>query len=82
LTRGQDQSASGKPGAVDPAIDGHATRHADYALSQKRGKTIEEPFGWARTVGGRAQTVYRGLERARARMATCNLAQLPRLLAA
>jgi hypothetical protein len=67
------------------AIDGRTTRHAGYALSQKRRKKIEEPFGWAKTVGGLAQTVHRGLERVRARftltMAACNLARLPRLLA-
>jgi transposase len=67
------------------AIDGRTTRHEGYALSQKRHR-IEEPFGWAKTVGGMAQTVYRGVERVRARftltMAACNLARLPRLLAA
>lgn len=66
------------------AIDGRTTRHAGYALSQKRRKKIEEPFGWAKTVGGMAQTAYRGIERVRARftltMAACNLARLPRLL--
>lgn len=45
-----------------------------------------EAFGWAKTVGGIAQTVYRGLERVRSRfiltMAANNLARLPRLLAA
>ena len=35
------------------AID---ARHAGYALSQKRRKKIEESFGWAKTIGGRAQT--------------------------
>ena len=68
------------------AIDGRTTRHPGYALSQKRRKKIEEPFGWAKTVGGMAQTVYRGVERVRARftltMAACNLARLPRLLSA
>ena len=68
------------------AIDGRTTRHEGYALSQKRRKKIEEPFGWAKTVGGMAQTVYRGVERVRARftltMAACNLARLPKLLAA
>lgn len=42
------------------AIDGRTTRHAGYALSQQRRKKIEEPFGWAKTVGGMAQTVLRG----------------------
>ena len=68
------------------AIDGRTTRHVGYALSQKRRKRIEEPFGWAKTVGGMAQTVHRGLDRVRARftltMAACNLARSPRLLAA
>jgi transposase len=68
------------------AIDGRTTRHAGYALSQKRRKKIEEPFGWAKTVGGMAQTVLRGLDRVRARftltMAANNLARLPKLLAA
>ena len=68
------------------AIDGRTTRHPGYALSQKRRKKIEEPFGWAKTVGGMAQTVLRGLERVRARftltMAANNLARLPKLLAA
>ena len=48
--------------------------------------TIEEPFGWAKTVGGVAQTMYHGLERVRSRfiltMAANNLARLPRLLTA
>jgi transposase len=68
------------------AIDGHTTRHEGYALSLKHRKRIEEVFGWAKTIGGMAQTVYRGIERVRARfvltMAANNLARLPRLLAA
>ncbi|WP_207470748.1 IS5 family transposase, partial [Paracoccus fontiphilus] len=32
------------------AIDGRTTRHKGYALSIKRRKLIEEPFGWAKTV--------------------------------
>ena len=67
------------------AIDGRTTRHAGYALSQKHRKKIEEAFGWAKTVGGMAQTMYRGVERVRSRfiltMAANNLARLPRLLA-
>jgi transposase len=68
------------------AIDGRTTRHDGYALSQKHRKRIEEAFGWAKTVGGMAQTMYRGVERVRSRfiltMAANNLAKLPRLLAA
>jgi len=66
------------------AIDGRTTRHEGYTLSQKHRKRIEEPFGWAKTAGGMAQTVYRGIERVRSRfiltMAAANLARLPRLL--
>jgi transposase len=68
------------------AIDGRTTHHPGYALSQRHRKKIEEPFGWAKTVGGMAQTVHRGLDRVRAQftmtMAACNLARLPKLLAA
>lgn len=68
------------------AIDGRTTRHKGYALSIKHRKRIEEAFGWAKTVGHMAQTVYRGVERVRSRfiltMAANNLARLPRLLAA
>ena len=68
------------------AVDGRTTRHESYAKSQKHRKRIEEAFGWAKTVGGMAQTVYRGVERVRSRfiltMAASNLARLPRLLAA
>jgi hypothetical protein len=52
--------------ARSSAIDGRTTQHPGYALSQRRRKKIEEPFGWAKTVGGMAQTVHRGLDRVRA----------------
>jgi hypothetical protein len=68
------------------AIDGRTTRHPGYAVSQICRKKIEEPFGWAKTIGDMAQTMYRGVERVRARftlaMAACNLARMPRLLVA
>ena len=68
------------------AIDGRTTRHEGYGQSQKHRKKIEEAFGWAKTVGGMAQTMYRGVERVRSRfiltMAANNLARLPRLLTA
>lgn len=67
------------------AIDGRTTHHPGYALSQRCRKKIEEPFGWAKTVGGIAQTMFRGVERVCARftltMVANNLARLPRLLA-
>lgn len=74
-------------GRLHPAltIDRRTTRHEGYALSQKHRKKIEEAFCWAKTVGGMAQTMYRGVERVRSRfiptMAANNLARLPRLLA-
>lgn len=82
------------------AINGRATRHKSYALSIKQRKRIDlrrdnDPpdrclilltFGWAKTVGGKAQTDYRGVERVRYRsimtMNASNLARLPRFLAA
>ncbi|MCC5999881.1 MAG: IS5 family transposase [Pararhodobacter sp.] len=68
------------------AIDRRTTRHDSYARSQRHRKRIEEAFGWTNTVGGMAQTFYRGLERVRSRfvltMAANNLARLPRLLGA
>ena len=68
------------------AIDGRTTRHDGYAKSLRHRKRIEEAFGWAKTVGGMAQTIYCGLEKVRSRfiliMAANNLAPLPRLLAA
>ena len=64
------------------AIDGRTTRHPGYAVSQKRRKKIEEPFGWAKTVGTMAQTMLRGVDRLGAQftltMAACNLARLPK----
>ncbi len=68
------------------AIDGRTIRHPGYGVSQRHRKKIEEPFGWAKTVGGMAQTLHRGREKLRAKftmtMAACNLARLPKLLAA
>ena len=80
------------------AIDGRTIRHEGYALSIRNRERIDlrrdnDPphrclilltFGWAKTVGGMAQTAYSGLERVRSRfiltMAINNLARLPRLL--
>ena len=47
---------------------------------------IEEAFSWAKTVGGIAQTLHRGIEKVRVRfamtMTASNLARLPKFLAA
>lgn len=65
------------------AIDGRTTRSDGYAMSIKHRKRIEEAFGWAKTVGGMTQTIYRGVERVRSRfimtMVANNLARLPPL---
>ncbi|RJE78738.1 transposase, partial [Paracoccus sp. JM45] len=65
------------------AIDGRTTRHQGYASSIKHRKRIEEVLDRAKTVGGMAQTLYRGVERVRSRfiltMAANNLARLPGL---
>jgi transposase len=68
------------------AIDGRTTRHAGYALSQKKRKLIEEAFGWGKTVGTAAKTMLRGVARVgyqfTLNMAAYNLARLPKLIAA
>lgn len=68
------------------AIDGRTTRHAGYAVSQRKRKQVEEPFGWGKTVGQIAKTMLRGVADVRAQftlnMAAFNLAKLPRLLPA
>lgn len=45
------------------AIDRRTTRHAGYAISQRRRKVVEEFFGWLKTVAGQRKTKYRGLWR-------------------
>jgi transposase len=45
------------------AIDGRTTRHAGYAISQRRRKRVEEIFGWLKTVGLMRKTRYRGTRR-------------------
>jgi hypothetical protein len=45
------------------AIDGRATRHPGYAVSQRKRKCVEEIFGWMKTVGLLRQPRYRGVAR-------------------
>jgi transposase len=45
------------------AIDPRTTRHAGYAVSQRKRKLIEECFGWMKTVGLFGQTRHRGVDR-------------------
>ena len=44
-------------------IDQRTTRHAGYALSQRKRKRVEEIFGWVKTVGGLRKTRHRGVAR-------------------
>ena len=45
------------------AIDGRTTRHAGYAVSQRRRKRVEEIFGWLKTIGLMRKTRHRGTRR-------------------
>ncbi len=47
------------------AIDARTTRHAGYAISQRKRKLIEQVFGWMKTVGGLRKLRHRGGERGR-----------------
>ena len=66
------------------AIDARTTRHLGYAISQQKRKRTEEPFGWAKTVGGLTRPMLRGVARLRFKftltMAAYDLIRLPRLL--
>ena len=72
--------------AKGSALDARTTRHAGYAVSQRKRKLIEEGFGWGKTVGPLAKTMLRGLENVGAQftltMVAWNLSKLPRLLTA
>jgi len=67
------------------AIDGRTTRHVGYAVSQRRRKTVEEPFGWMKTVGSLAKLLHRGKAKASAlfifNAAAYNLVRMRSLLA-
>jgi hypothetical protein len=39
--------------------------HPGYAISQEKRKRTEEPFGWAKTIGGLARPMLRGVARMR-----------------
>ena len=45
------------------AIDGRTTRHAGYAVSQRKRKRVEEVFGWMKTVALQRKTRFRGTDR-------------------
>src|SRR5688572_8120001 len=42
------------------AIDARTTRHAGYAVSQRKRKLVEQSFGWMKTVGGLRKLRHRG----------------------
>jgi hypothetical protein len=69
-----------------PAIDGRTTRHANYKVSQRKRKLVEEAFGWGKTIAGMARVKVRGLARVRFKftfaLAAYHLIRMPRLLAA
>ena len=68
------------------AIDARTTRHPGYAVSQKKRKRIEEPFGWGKTIGGLARPMLRGVKKLGFKftltMAGYNLIRLPKLIEA
>ncbi len=68
------------------AIDRRTTRHAGYAISQRKRKRIEQPFGWIKTVGGLRKTRHRGRALVEWFMvltaAAYNIIRIPKLLAA
>jgi transposase len=45
------------------AIDERTTRHAGYAVSQRKRKRIEEVFGWMKTIALQRKTRFRGPDR-------------------
>jgi transposase len=70
--------------ARSSAIDGRTTRHAGYAVSQRKRKLVEEAFGWAKMIAGCAKVKVRGLARVgfhfTLAMAAYNLIRLPKLI--
>ena len=67
------------------AIDARTTRHPGYAVSQKKRKLVEEPFGWGKVIGGLARPMRRGLASMSFvftfTMAAYDLIRLPRIFA-
>ncbi|MCH9809563.1 MAG: transposase [Alphaproteobacteria bacterium] len=65
-------------------VDERTTRHPGYEISQRQRKRIEEPFGWAKMIGGLRHVMVRGQARVEhhftLQMIACNLIRLPKLL--
>lgn len=68
------------------AIDQRTTRHAGYAISQRKRPLIEKAFGWMKQTGGMRKTKLRGLLKVGWQFlltaAAFNLWRLPKLQAA
>jgi IS5 family transposase len=64
-------------------LDGRTTRHASYAISQRKRKRVEEILGWMKSYGGLRRTMLRGLARVQLHAyivgAAYNLLRLSRL---
>jgi len=45
------------------AVDGRTTRHAGYAISQRKRKRIEESFGWLKTIALMRKVRHRGIHK-------------------
>jgi transposase len=75
------QNTSGR----SSAIDRRTTRYGGYAVSQRVRKSIEEAFGWIKTVAGQEKTSFRGRDRVgwafTFAAAAYNLVRLPKLIA-
>ena len=50
-------------GRHTPGLDARTTRHAGYAISQRKRKRVEEIFGWMKAYGGLRHTLVRGIAR-------------------
>ena len=50
-------------GRSTPGLDARTTRHASYAVSQRKRKRVEEIFGWMKAYGGLRRTLVRGVAR-------------------
>ena len=78
--------AEGRAKPRSTALDARTTRHADYALSQRSRKRIEEIFGWIKVSAGLARVKLRGRDRVdaafRLALSAYNLVRLPKLLGA
>jgi len=58
--------SAGEAGSPESeAVDGRATRHIGYRLSQRFRKTLEEIFGWVKGFGGFQRTRFKGVQRTR-----------------